>query len=773
MTRSLRYLARSIPLAAALAALSLAPARAQTGQPAAAAAVRAHQGPLTTSTATPARARLGQPAPAPATSTPAPGRDEPVTFTADQVEYDRERAIVTARGHVEAWQAGRILRADQMTFDRNSGVSVATGNVVLVETNGQTLFAQYAELNRDMSEGILKTIGGRMEHNARLAANGMRRTGGALNELSRIVYSVCDSCKEHPERPLLWQLEAASAVQDTEHKTIEYRDAVMRMYGIPVAYAPFFWHPDPSVPRQSGLLPPSFGLSSSLGGFYAQPYYWVIDGKSDATITPMATTRTGGVVDAKYRLRLNDGTLSVNVAAGYQDRAPQGSFSGKGQFAIDDNWRWGFDINRASSSKFVLNQHLLLGLTGDAYILSSNIYVEGFGQGSYSRLDLKGYQALSTAVATAQLPVVAPRYIYSFTGEPDRLGGRLSLDAGLFNIVRYDGTNTRRASLTMNWERPFQGPVGDLWKLTLHGDTAGYDASSFQHQPNFGPRRNVSLGTGQAGASLDFRWPFMRDAGAWGTQVIEPMAQLVVSPNTGDSQIARVPNEDSFAFEFNDTNLFAINRFNGIDRLDGGTRLNVALHSAWYLGGTMLDTLVGQSYQTARNNLFPAGAGLRDPVSDIVARGTFTPAPWLDLTYRTRLDKSTAQIRMADASFSAGGPKFQVTGGYLYSAFNPFYFYTAAQPLARTSAYFQPRNEVSASVSSRWEKYRVSAYVRRNLANNQFDYYGLTGAYEDECFIFDVRFTRRLTSLLGDNGSTALLFFLTFKTVGQVGYRAF
>jgi LPS-assembly protein len=51
-------------------------------------------------------------------------------------------------------------------------------------------------------------------------------------------------------------------------------------------------------------------------------------------------------------------------------------------------------------------------------------------------------------------------------------------------------------------------------------------------------------------------------------------------------------------------------------------------------------------------------------------------------------------------------------------------------------------------------------------------YYGATAAYEDECFILDVRFIRRYTTLLNDHGSTAVLFFFTFKTIGQFGYRA-
>ena len=48
---------------------------------------------------------------------------DPVTFTADAVSYDRDRGIVTATGHVEAWQNDHQLRADTVTYDRNTDVT--------------------------------------------------------------------------------------------------------------------------------------------------------------------------------------------------------------------------------------------------------------------------------------------------------------------------------------------------------------------------------------------------------------------------------------------------------------------------------------------------------------------------------------------------------------------------------------------------------------------------------------------------------------------------
>jgi LPS-assembly protein len=708
----------------------------------------------------------------PRTGEQQPRTDQPVTFSSDQVEYDKTNAIVTARGHVEAWQNGHVLRADQVTFDRNTGVAAATGNVVLLEPDGEVLFADYAEMSNNMNDGILKDMRALLQQNGRLAANGARRTGGQINELSKVVYSTCNLCAKDPTRPPLWDIRAASAVQDLEHKKIEYHDAELEMFGVPVAYFPYFWHADPSVKRESGILPPLIGTSSELGFFYGQPYYWVIDNQSDATFLPMITTEAGPQLDVEYRRRFNDGTLLVNASGGYLGDSLQGSFAGRGQFSIDDTWRWGFDINRASSSDYVRDFHVTQGLSGDPNILASQVYIEGFGQGSYARLDSRLYQGLTDVITDSQLPVVLPRFEYSYFGQPDSLGGRFSMSTQDFNVMRTDGTNTRRGALTMNWERPFTGMLGEQWKLELHSDGTAYEASQFEELPNFGPYSNLTAVRALPQAAVDFRWPFARDGGAWGTQLLEPIAQIVVAPQSGDSQIRRYPNEDSLDFEFSDANLFGFNRFTGVDRLDGGVRANVAMHGAWYLGGTTFDGLIGQSYRTNEDDLFPVASGLHNEVSDVVARGTFTPTQWLDLTYRTRLDSSSLATHAADAVATVGVPRFRVTAGYIYTNFNPYYYYDQPAPPPAGNLYYFPRNEITLGASSNWGFYRFSATVRRDLATNQMVSLGGDAIYEDECFIFDLRAFRRYTSINGDNGSTSILFLLTFKTIGQFGYRA-
>ena len=99
-----------------------------------------------------------------------------------------------------------------------------------------------------------------------------------------------------------------------------------------------------------------------------------------------------------------------------------------------------------------------------------------------------------------------------------------------------------------------------------------------------------------------------------------------------------------------------------------------------------------------------------------------------------------------------------------------------AQPSATAAglpaAYFVHRNEVTANLSTRYDNWRLSAYVRDDVNLGKLVTAGGHLTYEDECFIFDASLNKRYTSLNGDTGATLLLFQVTFKTVGQFGFHA-
>ena len=76
------------------------------------------------------------------------------------------------------------------------------------------------------------------------------------------VYTACEPCKAHPERPPLWQVRAAKIIENQQTHVVYYEDAWLEVAGVPIAYVPYFSAPDPTVTRQSGLLAPTFTRST-------------------------------------------------------------------------------------------------------------------------------------------------------------------------------------------------------------------------------------------------------------------------------------------------------------------------------------------------------------------------------------------------------------------------------------------------------------------------------------------------------------------------------
>jgi LPS-assembly protein len=113
-----------------------------------------------------------------------------------------------------------------------------------------------------------------------------------------------------------------------------------------------------------------------------------------------------------------------------------------------------------------------------------------------------------------------------------------------------------------------------------------------------------------------------------------------------------------------------------------------------------------------------------------------------------------------------------MTLGYIYTPYDPYYFYDQPRPLPASSPFFTPRNEITVGAATRWGFYRFNAYARRDIQSGRMVAAGGDAIYEDECFIADLRFYRRFTNFNGDNGSTTLLLQLTFKTVGTFGFNA-
>ncbi|MBO6948579.1 MAG: LPS assembly protein LptD [Rhodospirillales bacterium] len=681
-----------------------------------------------------------------APSGPPPTRAE---FSADSMTYDREMGLVVARGNVEVVYGTRSLLADQVTYNQKTDVVTADGNVSMTDETGKVLFGDKVEITGDLKDGVIYNIGLILEDKSRVAGNGARRSNGLVTEVNHAVYSPCNLCEDDPTAAPLWQIKAVRVIHDSEEKLITYNNAWLELFGVPVAYTPYLSHPDPTVKRRSGLLTPSFTNSSDLGFQVRAPYFFAIDDYQDATFTPMVSTKGGQGAIGQYRRNFKNGfvTADGSFVADDPDRGLRGYLDFESQVHIDKSWRAGLDVETASDDTYTRRY----GFYTEPVLVSRG-YMEGFRGQNYQVLNTYAFNDLRPDANPDDSPIVLPMYDFNYAGKRDRLGGFASFDFNALNIVRDTGTDTRRLAFRPRWDRPFSGPFGELYNASVSLAADAYHANGVERSD--GTTFNGASGRLVPRASFSWRLPLIRPGTEY-SQTIEPIASVVAAPNVGNTD--KIPNEDSQALEFDETNLFKDNRYDGFDRVDGGLRVNYGVN--WVLNhneGGYSSVFLGQSYRPREDTSANQQTGLQDHFSDVVGRIQLSPTDYLDLLYRTQFSPDNLSPQRNEVDATIGTPALSLNTNYIFID-------------QQQGSEFAGREEINGSISSQINRnWRTFVRARNDLAASDLRSLGLGVVYEDECVRFTTQITRSFFEDRDLKPSDAITFTLVLKTLGEV-----
>lgn len=713
--------------------------------------------------------------------TPEPGdEDQPVYLEADLITRDDDAGITTARGSIEARQAGRTLRAEEVVYDENTGVITAKGNVEIVNPDGTAEFADEVVLDDELRAGVATAFSARLSQNIKIAAATAVKRNENVNELNKAVYTPCPVCAKDPNPT--WSIEADRVTQDKKNKIVRYENARIRVKGVPFIYLPVFWHADPQADAKSGFLPPKFGASDRRGVSYEQPYYWRISPSQDLTVSPQINGDVNPFLNLRYRKRFYSGIVDARLGYTYDrdfdgagdrfgEKTSRSYILARGAFQATENWRWGFTAERTSDD-LLFDKYDIGGVyetrgpfVADDRRLISQIYAVRQDQQSYFSAAAFSIQGLRPEDNDRTFPIAAPLVEARWEPKGSVAGGRLRLrgsgavllrdQSPITPLLRLPGVDSARATTEADWRSTYTSAAGVRFSPFLQTRTDIYRINDTA--PQGGNDRTIGRALGVAGA--DISWPLFRQLGST-TVVLEPVAQLAISPNAKQIVVGRDAagepiylNEDSLAFDFDDTNLFAANKFPGFDLYEDGLRLNVGGRAFVDWGdGRHAYVLVGRSVRAQRNNDFPARTGLQPPGSDWIVAADAQPLPGLSVFTRARLDGDTLDIRRAEAGANYYSSRF--SGYFRYLTDNADISGTKRENLDLGGELFVTKN------------WGVVAYGSRDLQGKAWIVRDIGVAYRDDCTRVDVIYRREDTILgrLGPNDS--VLIRLTLATLG-------
>ena len=128
------------------------------------------------------------------------------------------------------------------------------------------------------------------------------------------------SCKKENGKCPPWSIKAEKITHDRKKKQLTYDKAFLRVYDFPVMYFPKFFHPDPSVKRQSGFLKPQLNNSEILGSSLYLPYFKVLSENKDITFKPTIFDSNIYMIQNEYRQvnEYSDFSADIGLTKGYK-----------------------------------------------------------------------------------------------------------------------------------------------------------------------------------------------------------------------------------------------------------------------------------------------------------------------------------------------------------------------------------------------------------------------------------------------------------------------
>lgn len=594
----------------------------------------------------------------------------PVAFEADGISYDDASDSVTAFGNVVMRRGNQSVRADKVVWNRKTAEVQASGNIRLVDADGNQLFADSLILDDELRAGAMQNMLLALREGGRLAATSGSRAADGTAILSNAVYSACavEDNSGCPVRPS-WRITAERVTYDESKKLIRFKGARLELFGARLLPLPGLMLTSDGRPI-SGLLIPDVRLSASNGVEFSQSYYKRLGSNRDLAITGYVYTAALPMISAQYRQLTSKGAYQLTGYATRSSRIPiggamlesqrdfRGYLAGNAKFQLSPNWSVTAS-GRVASDRTFLRRY---DISRDDR-LRSMVEVERIDPDSYLSIAGWATQTLRVGDPQGQVPIALPVIDYRRRTNDPLLGGKIELQANSMAISRTTGQDTQRAFASAKWDLRRITDLGQEVTFTAlaRGDVYNSDENNltataiYRGSPGWQTR-------GLATAAADVKWPLLGQF-LGGSQVLTPRFQIVASPTLRNLAI---PNEDARAIDLEDSNLFALNRFPGYDRIEDGVRFTYGFDWQWERPGWRVATNIGQSYRlTSKPTLLPNGTGLSSRSSDIVGRTDIRFKDFVRFTHRFRLDKDNFAVRRNEIDAAVGNERTYAEVGYL------------------------------------------------------------------------------------------------------------
>ncbi len=578
---------------------------------------------------------------------------------------------------------------------------------------------------------------GNNENNPRLKGNSV-----IAESNETIVYKgTFTTCKQKEDKCPPWSIYAEKVTHKKTEKQIEYKNAWLKIYDKPVLYFPRFFHPDPTVKRQSGFLMPTFQNSNNSGTSIQIPYYKVISENKDLTFSPRLFFDDEILIQNEYRQANKNSNLIVDLGIN-QDGKNTKHHLFTDLKSVKQNKNINFHFETVSNDTYLKKKNIVSNIMEDPSSLHSYVNYNYFDFDSSFEMSFEIFEDLSKKKSD-RYEYIFPDFNFekSLNNEND-LNGDLTYNFRGFN--KNYNTNVDE-TIVVNDLKYFSFPkisssmegLQTSYKMLLRNINSNSDNSS-----NFKKGDDQKL---LSSILLETSLPLEKEK-INSKSLLTPKISARYSPNA-------TKNNSNSNIKLDYENIFSIDRVDE-NAVEGGESLTLGLEYSLLNKNdqNIFDLSLANIIRLNENHDLPKIHSLSEKRSNFIGNLSYFPSKYFDVNYQFSLDKN-----LEDSNYDLVKANFNIN-----NFITSFEFLEEDNHLENISYL---KNETKITFDSNKS---ISFGTSKNLEQDITDYYNLIYEYENDCLTAAIEYNKSYYSDGDIKPEESIIFSIKIIPFGKV-----
>ena len=529
---------------------------------------------------------------------------------------------------------------------------------------------------------------------------------------------VFTTCKKEKDKCPPWQFKAAEIKHNKNKKTIYYKNAWLEIYDKPIVYFPKFFHPDPTVNRQSGFLIPTIKSSSSHGDSISIPYFQVISDNKDITFSPQFFGNNEALFQNEFRQENKNSSHISDFSLKKKSGASKSHFFSNTisnlNFANFDSGELEVNVEATSNNTYLKSHNIKTEITNNKSLLNSFLSLKANKGDLFLEARLESFEDLTKEKSNDKYEYLLPSLELSKS-----FNKNLNLTSTAYN-KNYD-TNIFEKVLTNNLKyssNPKISSKGIINKFSLLLKNVTTEGDNSQKYESDLRSHNYSS------FMYDISYP-MKNSGNKYDNFITGKASFMYSPNKNR-------NVQDLDRRINIKNVYSQDRLGLSDSVEGGQ--SITLGGEYSLidknNRALIKTNIASVFRDNSDESLPTKSTINNKGSDLIGSLLFEPNNNLKLDYNFSLDNdlSSTNYNLLKADFTVN--KFVTSFEYLQE-----------NDEVGSESYFSNNIKLGLTSSS-----SLKYMTRRNRKTDLTEYYNLIYEYKNDCLTAAIQYNKNYYS---------------------------